>query len=341
MAALPNVIRVVPTTTGEGSAASRDALTTRTTARFGDGEGQLRRGASSRRGRPHGVHAARADRLRRAVLLLHHPDDAGRAAEPAARDRARGGARVSPPPGSRRSRSPACTSDPTAATSDAGARRLAGVCSRPDTECATRDGRTSDLLFRISSLEPMDCTPEIVHARRRARLLRAALPPAAPARQRPDAAAMRRPYTLEQYSALVDDIRTPHPARLDRLRHHRRLSGRDRRRFRRSWLAISRRSPLTHLHVFPYSDRPGTEASAMAGKVPGDRGPRARPARPRDLRAAVDAASVAAQVGTRPSRADDRRWVAGGDRQLPEAEDSPGLRTCVRNEVGDGAESGD
>ena len=28
-------------------------------------------------------------------------------------------------------------------------------------------------------------------------------------------------------------------------------------------------SPLTHLHVFPYSDRPGTAASAMRGKVDG------------------------------------------------------------------------
>jgi threonylcarbamoyladenosine tRNA methylthiotransferase MtaB len=28
-------------------------------------------------------------------------------------------------------------------------------------------------------------------------------------------------------------------------------------------------SPLTHLHVFPYSDRPGTAASAMRGKVEG------------------------------------------------------------------------
>src|SRR5205807_2392521 len=29
------------------------------------------------------------------------------------------------------------------------------------------------------------------------------------------------------------------------------------------------RSPLTHLHVFPYSDRPGTAASLMEGKVHG------------------------------------------------------------------------
>jgi threonylcarbamoyladenosine tRNA methylthiotransferase MtaB len=28
-------------------------------------------------------------------------------------------------------------------------------------------------------------------------------------------------------------------------------------------------SPLTHLHVFPYSDRPGTEATAMREKVDG------------------------------------------------------------------------
>ena len=28
-------------------------------------------------------------------------------------------------------------------------------------------------------------------------------------------------------------------------------------------------SPLTHIHVFPYSDRPGTAASAMRGKVHG------------------------------------------------------------------------
>jgi threonylcarbamoyladenosine tRNA methylthiotransferase MtaB len=29
-------------------------------------------------------------------------------------------------------------------------------------------------------------------------------------------------------------------------------------------------SPLTHVHVFPYSDRPGTKASTMNGKVTGE-----------------------------------------------------------------------
>ena len=28
-------------------------------------------------------------------------------------------------------------------------------------------------------------------------------------------------------------------------------------------------SPLTHLHVFPYAERPGTEAAALPGKIDG------------------------------------------------------------------------
>ena len=49
---------------------------------------------------------------------------------------------------------------------------------------------SADVTFRISSLEPMDCTPEIVAlVRRERRPLRAALPPAAAARERPHARA--------------------------------------------------------------------------------------------------------------------------------------------------------
>ena len=57
-------------------------------------------------------------------------------------------------------------------------------------------------------------------------------------------------------------------ARVDRLRCHRRISGGDRRRFRGAG-GVSRESPLTHVHVFPYSDRPGTAATALPGKVHG------------------------------------------------------------------------
>jgi len=135
------------------------------------------------------------------------------------------------------------------------------------------------VLFRISSLEPMDCSREIVdlvasstsfahhfhlplqHASNRV------------------LSAMRRPYTIEYYSALVDDIRKrlPHasigsdvivgfPGETD-----------DDFEQLASYLETS---PLTHLHVFPYSDRPGTAASLMNGKVQGaairERGRRVR-----------------------------------------------------------------
>ena len=63
-----------------------------------------------------------------------------------------------------------------------------------------------DVLFRVSSLEPMDCTPDVVS-------LAAASPRIAPHFHLPlqhgaDAMlrAMRRPYTAAYYSALVDRI---------------------------------------------------------------------------------------------------------------------------------------
>jgi len=124
------------------------------------------------------------------------------------------------------------------------------------------------VLFRISSLEPMDCSPAVVD-------LVASSDRFAPHFHLPlqhasdrMLAAMRRPYTIAQYSSLVDHIRArmPHasigsdiivgfPGETDedfeQVAHY------------------LERSPLTHLHVFPYSDRPGTPASAMDGKVSG------------------------------------------------------------------------
>jgi threonylcarbamoyladenosine tRNA methylthiotransferase MtaB len=62
-------------------------------------------------------------------------------------------------------------------------------------------------------------------------------------------------------------------------------------------LAYLRSSPLTHLHVFPYSDRPGTEAFSMRDKVHGsvirDRG-----AELRRIGADLTARFHASQVGT-------------------------------------------
>ncbi len=156
--------------------------------------------------------------------------------------------------------------------------------------------RGPQALFRISSLEPMDCTREIVdlvaasdgfahhfhlplqHASNR--MLKA----------------MRRPYTLEQYAALVDGIRTrmPHAAIGSDVIVG--FPGETDEDFEclASYLA---RSSLTHLHVFPYSDRPGTVADTMGGKVPGavirERGRRIR-----EISGVLAAGFRDAEVGT-------------------------------------------
>ena len=136
-----------------------------------------------------------------------------------------------------------------------------------------------DLLFRISSLEPMDCSREIVD-------LIAASDRFAPHFHLPlqhasnrILFAMRRPYTIEFYASLVDDIRSKVPTASigsDIIVGFPGETGDDFDRL----ASYLERSPLTHIHVFPYSDRPGTEASTMSGKVPGaivrERGRRVR-----------------------------------------------------------------
>jgi len=135
------------------------------------------------------------------------------------------------------------------------------------------------ILFRISSLEPMDCSAEIVD-------LVAGSGRFAPHFHLPlqhasnrVLAAMRRPYTIAQYSALVDDIRAKIPGASIGSDIIVGFPGETDDDFERL-AAYLERAPLTHLHVFPYSDRPGTVASAMGDKVPGtvvrERGRRVR-----------------------------------------------------------------
>jgi threonylcarbamoyladenosine tRNA methylthiotransferase MtaB len=125
-----------------------------------------------------------------------------------------------------------------------------------------RAGGLRPAVLRVSSLEPMDFPREIVetvaphfhlplqHASNR--ILRA----------------MRRPYTIEQYAAIVNDIRS-------RVAHAAIGSdvivgfpGETDKDFD-ELTAYLEASPLTHIHVFPYSDRPGTEASLLPDKVHG------------------------------------------------------------------------
>jgi threonylcarbamoyladenosine tRNA methylthiotransferase MtaB len=138
----------------------------------------------------------------------------------------------------------------------------------------------ADVTFRVSSLEPMDCTPEIVEivAASGGRFAPHFHLPLQHASDRV-LALMRRPYTLAFYRTLVDSIvaALPHASiGSDVIAGFPGESDDD-------FAAVADylpSSPLSHVHVFPYSDRPGTDASAMTGKVHGaivrERGARLR-----------------------------------------------------------------
>jgi threonylcarbamoyladenosine tRNA methylthiotransferase MtaB len=137
----------------------------------------------------------------------------------------------------------------------------------------------ADVLFRISSLEPMDCTHEIID-------LVAASPRLAPHFHLPlqhgaddVLRAMRRPYSVSSYEKLVLNIRAciSHASIGSDLIVG--FPGESRAQFDESE-AFVQNLPLTHLHVFPYSDRPGTDAARLPDRVDGaevrDRGRRVR-----------------------------------------------------------------
>ena len=151
------------------------------------------------------------------------------------------------------------------------------------------------VLFRISSLEPMDCSRDVID-------LVAASGRFAPHFHLPlqhasdrVLAKMRRPYTLEYYASLVDDIRARIPNAAIGSDIIVGFPGETDEDFEQLADYLER-SPLTHIHVFPYSDRPGTPASAMPGKVNGvvirERGRRIR-----DIGQRLSARFHDAQVG--------------------------------------------
>jgi threonylcarbamoyladenosine tRNA methylthiotransferase MtaB len=135
----------------------------------------------------------------------------------------------------------------------------------PDT---SGHGMAPDVLFRISSLEPMDCSREIVDLVARSHAFAPHFH--LPLQHASDRvlSAMRRPYTAAYYASLVDMIRTriPHAAIGSDVIVG--FPGETDADFEQL-ASYLERSPLTHVHVFPYSDRPGTEASALRDRVHG------------------------------------------------------------------------
>lgn len=154
----------------------------------------------------------------------------------------------------------------------------------------------ADILFRISSLEPMDCTEEIValvaESQRFAPHFHLPLQHAS----NRILAAMRRPYSIEYYQALVDGIRSRMPLASIGSDIIVGFPGETEDDFAQL-ASYLERSPLSHVHVFPYSDRPGTAAASMSGKVHGAT-VRARTAAIRDIGARLTRRFRESQVGT-------------------------------------------
>jgi threonylcarbamoyladenosine tRNA methylthiotransferase MtaB len=125
-----------------------------------------------------------------------------------------------------------------------------------------------DVLFRVSSLEPMDCSREIVDLVASSASLAPHFHLPLQHASDPVLSAMGRPYTIAYYSGLVDYVRRRMPEASIGADVIVGFPGETDRDFE-ALASYLESSPLTHVHVFPYSDRPGTRAAAMGGAVPG------------------------------------------------------------------------
>ena len=156
--------------------------------------------------------------------------------------------------------------------------------------------RDSDLQFRISSLEPMDCTGEVVrHLSESACFAPHFHLPLQHASPR-ILAAMRRPYAIEAYATLLERIRRQMPDAALGSDVIVGFPGETDRDFEQLATFLEA-SPLTHVHVFPYSDRPGTPASELPDKVPGAL-VRERASRVREISGRLSSSFRSRQLGT-------------------------------------------
>ena len=128
---------------------------------------------------------------------------------------------------------------------------------------------------------------------------------------------MRRPYTAAAYRRLVERIHShmPHASIGSDIIVG--FPGETATQFDRSE-SLLRELPLTHLHVFPYSDRPGTVASAMPDKVDGAT-MRERGQRIRAIGQEMASRFRRSQTGTTRRALTVDEGLVGGDGQLLES----------------------
>jgi len=126
--------------------------------------------------------------------------------------------------------------------------------------------RRGEARIRLSSIEPNEITPEIVSLLGSGLCRHLHIP-----LQSGDddiLKAMNRRYTASNYRALADSIAEQVPDVCLGADIMVGFPGEDDRAFENTYRLIER-SPLTHLHIFSYSPRPGTPAAGMDNQVAG------------------------------------------------------------------------
>lgn len=259
LAALPNVIRVVANDHKDDLVGSLDFTEFTTAERFGDGDG------------PCGAHLQPGVGGRTALTLRVQTGC----------DEACSYCVIPSTRGIGRSRPLAGVLDDVRRATDAGYKEIAitgvhlGSYGRDLGDGTTLDrlvealaGSPGDALFRISSLEPMDCPAEVID-------LVAASGRFAPHFHLPLQHAsdtvlrrMKRPYTLDVYRKAVDRVRHVMPDAAIGSDLIAGFPGETEEDAARTLDYVSG-SPLTYLHVFPYSPRPDTDAARLPSRVPG------------------------------------------------------------------------
>jgi threonylcarbamoyladenosine tRNA methylthiotransferase MtaB len=153
-----------------------------------------------------------------------------------------------------------------------------------------------DLTFRLSSLEPMDCSDEVIDCLAASpRFLPHVHLPLQHASDRM-LRSMRRPYTFAGFQRAVDRLRSCLPDAAIGTDLIAGFPGEGDDDFERQ-AEYLRTSPVSHAHIFTYSDRPGTDAARMPGKLPAPE-IRRRAAALREIAAGLTQAFVTRQVGS-------------------------------------------
>ncbi len=155
---------------------------------------------------------------------------------------------------------------------------------------------TRSLVFRLGSLEPMDCTSALLDLLASSQRFAPALH--LPMQHASDRvlSAMRRGYTGAEYAAVAQRVRERLPDASIGTDVIVGFPG-EQDEDVDALTAYLASSPITQVHVFPYSDRPGTEASRLEPKVHGA-AIRERTQRVRSIGRDLAAAFVSRQIGS-------------------------------------------